>query len=112
MAETYAVDRDRIYVLGHSLGALAASSMIQHRGEVAAGCMMMGVPGFGDGAGDAPIRVYLGEVDGVTGRAADASRFLGERRYELVRLADRGHTLAVGDELEGAVRWLLTHRRD
>ena len=115
LAFDYRVDLDRVYVLGHSMGAGVAGSLARTKANVvAAACCMAGAVGFGKGA-IAPTLVVAGSLDpiapaGVIARAARSAR---ESRLpvEFRQLEGYGHTLMVGDELPAALEWLLTHRR-
>lgn len=112
VALTHAVDRTRIFVLGHSLGAGAAAALAAQRADRLAGVVCIAGGGrFNPGAPLAPTLVIAGELDPLAPagrlrpgiqRAIDAGLPIEfrERRGE-------GHTLIVGTSLPEAIDWLL-----
>ncbi len=118
------VDEDRIYLVGHSLGAGAAWGLaLARRDRVAAVACLAGACGparaTSASAGPAPpppLLVVAGEVDplatptrleaGVT--AAQAAGVRAEFRVA----AGWGHTLVVGEALPDVLDWFLRVRRE
>jgi predicted esterase len=102
------VDPERVFLLGHSLGAGAADRLARTRAErVAAVACLAGGGGFEARAEAVPLLVALGELDGIVpsaplARAAERAREAG-RRVELFRMAGRGHTLMVGEAVPAAL---------
>ena len=111
----YALDRDRIYVLGHSLGAGIAAKLARERTEsIAAACCIAG-GSFQGQQKISPLLVVLPELDMVvpskTVRAAAEKLAAVGMPIESRMMPGYGHTLAVGAILPNAVDWLLQHRR-
>lgn len=111
----YSIDRDRVYMLGHSMGAGAVAGLARGRSDtVAAACCIAGGR-FQTKSDSPPILVVSPELDGVvppkrlqeSAHKAFADGMLGELRI----MPGYGHTLAVGAILPDAVDWLLQHRR-
>jgi predicted peptidase len=115
LSQRYSIDRDRVYVLGHSMGAVAAEKLARgHNDTVAAACCISG-GSFRASPDTPPILVVAPELDGVVPAArlqASAEEALaGGMPGELRKMPGYGHTLAVGSVLPEAVDWLLRHRR-
>jgi len=111
----YAIDHDRIYVLGHSLGAGATAGLARGRGDtIAAACCIAG-GAFQAKPGTPPLLVVSPELDGVvppkTLKASAENAAAAGMPIELRIMLGYGHTLAVGAMLPEAVDWLLQHRR-
>ena len=117
IAFDYLIDRRRVYVVGHSLGAMTAQAWATQQGDdLAAVCLLAGGTDFPAGRPNLPpvLMVAAGldplyKPDALR-RAADGARQAG--LPVKFRLSDGlGHTLMVGDALPAAVEWLLQHRR-
>lgn len=116
MAAEYPIDRSRVYVIGHSLGAAAGATLAtKAQDRLAAACCLAGGRSFGGREGCVPTLVIAAELDaivpaaGVEGgakKAIDAGL-----PVELRTMQGYGHTLMVGDALAAAVPWLLEHER-
>ena len=110
LARDYAVDRSRVYVMGHSLGAGAATYLANARPDSVAAAVCFA--GYGKaGARCAPTRVYTGGLDAIV-PAASVSAGVKEAQsrnlpVELREDPNCGHTLLVGAKLDEAVAWLL-----
>jgi len=112
----YAVDRRRIYVLGHSMGAGAAAFFAGARVELLAAvcCIAGGSPAGAERI--APTLVIVAERD----HLVPAERLLSGLEPAIAagldltveRVPDFGHTLVVTHRLAHAVDWLLGHARD
>jgi predicted esterase len=108
----YTIDPKRVYVVGHSLGAMAAGGMaMRHPKELAAAVLIAG----GRIGTDAicPTMVFGGELDPVFPAAklrtmVDDARAAGwPVEYRLV--PDAGHVLICNEVLTEAIDWLLKH---
>ena len=111
----YAIDPERIYVLGHSMGSRPAALLAADDPRIAAGCVFAGGVSGDAGADHPPFRIYAGALDPLSPpsraeRAVRRARDAGAP-VELLRLEAYGHTLGVGARLPEAVDWLLTQRR-
>jgi predicted esterase len=111
----YAIDRDRVYVLGHSLGAGATAGLARGRGDtIAAACCIAGGT-FQAKPGTPPVLVVSPDLDGVVPpkalKASAENAAAAGMSIELRIMPGYGHTLAVGTILPEAINWLLHHRR-
>ncbi len=111
MAACAPIDRSRIFVIGHSMGAVATGSIASSRGAAIAGIAMMA--GFGGvmSEGSPPAYVAAGGLDPIfridaVRTGVEASRGRGAA-MELIELPQEGHTLLVSAALPAAVDWLL-----
>ena len=112
VARDLPVDRTRVLLVGHSMGAMAASRLAVGSAPLVAGAAC--IAGFSDGARDrsaAPRAVYLAELDPIF--AADRMRASVEAAkerglaIEVAEIKDEGHTLVVDQVLPAAIDWLL-----
>ncbi|MEY3022858.1 MAG: hypothetical protein RIS86_2056 [Planctomycetota bacterium] len=112
IAKDVPFDRDRVLLVGHSLGAVTASRLAVLRADLVAGAAC--IAGFTDLAREgacAPRHVFaaaldpLFDADGMR-RSAEAARGRGHR-VDWTALPHEGHTLVVGEALPQAVAWLL-----
>ncbi|MBL8745561.1 MAG: hypothetical protein JNK58_04300 [Phycisphaerae bacterium] len=115
LAHDYPIDRTRIYLLGHSLGSIAASGLASARREtVAAAACIAGFRPLPPNSRTCPILILAGEIDPiftpVALRAAVESTG-AQAPIDLRIIANEGHTLIVGECLPQAIEWLLGHRR-
>lgn len=111
----YPIDAERIYLLGHSMGAMAASALARTREQrLAAVCCLAGGAFMGGGR-CAPALVIAGGTDPLfPARRMEAAVALGRRgggEIEFRLKEEFGHTLLVGAALPEAVEWLLERRR-
>lgn len=116
LAACYPIDRSRVYVLGHSMGAMSAANLAASDADVlAAVCCIAGGPMRAVNGKMAPTLVYGGELDPIIPAKrleATVAKLKDEGQPVEYRLAPGwGHTLIVGDRLEAAIEWLLTHVR-
>lgn len=108
----YRIDPTRVFLIGHSLGAIAAGRISTLRADQVAGvCTISGAWDYADAATAPPTLVIIADRDGIsppeTGK--DRARRAADRGLpvELRVMPDAGHTLVVGPALDDAVRWLL-----
>jgi predicted esterase len=116
MVRCYGIDRSRVLMLGHSLGAGAAGSITGLRPEVPAGVAFLAGPApvppkpLEPGAWP-PMLACIAELDGVIPAASIArSVEIAKSRgapIEVRNYPDEGHTLMVGACLGEAVDFLL-----
>ncbi|MFO0945562.1 MAG: hypothetical protein U1D30_06410 [Planctomycetota bacterium] len=112
----YPIDKNRIYVIGHSMGGGAAAYQAKAKADVlAAACCLAGGRGFPTSGSYAPTLVIAAELDGIVPIAmlqpgAEKSHAAG-LPVEFRLLKDFGHTLMVGDQLQSAIVWLLSHEK-
>jgi predicted esterase len=110
MASLYNIDRSRVYVVGHSMGAMVAGGWaVRYSDRLAAACLIAG--GQVVGAASAPVLMVAGEFDslfslermrGYANRAIAAGLPI-----EFRTMVGYGHVLLVGDVMPEAVRWML-----
>ena len=117
LATMYDFDRERVYVLGHSMGAGAGAFAARNSITKVAGvaCLAGGLQ-RPVARPVAPILIYAGELDPIASAktlkaAALASKAAGFR-VEYREAANEGHTLMVASVLDDAVAWLLEQRLD
>lgn len=113
----YAIDRQRVYLVGHSMGAGAAAALARGAPEaVAAACCLAGGGTFGRDDKPSPLLVIAAENDQVI--PADRLQRGFEKAVELgmpveFRVAPgHGHTTVVGARLPEGVAWLLARRQE
>jgi predicted esterase len=119
VARVRPIDRSRIVVIGHSLGAGAAWRLaLQQRGRIAAvACIAGGCGTLPPGTtADSlpPLLLVAGALDPIANadrleQASSAARAAGVT-VTFERRAHYGHTLLVGDALPEVVRWLFASR--
>lgn len=113
MHRCHGVDRRRVFVIGHSLGAAVASSIMSARGDAIGGVSLIaGMARLTGGASPRPpLRIDVGEEDPIVPPAMiersvralrDSGIAVDFRRHE-----GRGHTLVVGEILPSVVQWLM-----
>lgn len=111
----YEFDRSRVYLLGHSLGAMASGGLSSQKpGQIAAAVLIAGNGRFSPGRKPPPTLVLAGELDPLM-KVADVEAGVAKAKeagqpIELRVIKGRGHSLLVGEELPRAVEWLLKHK--
>ncbi len=118
MDRRYAVDHDRIYFIGHSLGGVASVAVLNaRRNLMAAAACIAGAGRFTrhDAENHPPVRIYGAQYDRIITpeslrevTAAAREQGLPVEYEERERL---GHVLIVNAVLEDAVEWLLQFER-
>ena len=116
VAGRYRIDRGRVYLLGHSLGAMTAWRFAQERPMLVAGVVCLAgaapVTAAREQARRLPRTLVVGAaLDQLVAaarlkQAVDAARAIGWA-VQYRELADYGHTLMVGAALADAIQWLL-----
>ena len=113
VANMYSIDHDRVYLLGHSLGAMTTMTLAAQRpGDIAAICAIAGDGRIPENATIPPTLAYLAENDWmVPAKAAEerieqAQRAGTDIRSHLVPTA--GHVLIVHMVLPDAIAWLMS----
>jgi predicted esterase len=118
LSDTYVIDRQRIYVLGHSMGGGATSRLAADRSDkVAAACCLAGGGGRAKPTAMAPTLIIAAELDKIIppGRLVPGAEKLQAQGLpvEIRQLENYGHTLMVGKTLPDAFAWLFQQpRRD
>jgi len=111
LAGDYAIDRSRVYVLGHSLGGGAASRIARERSNLAAAVCCMASGDFSGAKQTCPVLIFGGGIDPISNARAleRGARDAGAAGLpvEYRQLDDFGHTLLVDKALPDAVTWLL-----
>jgi predicted esterase len=117
LAEDYAIDPSRVYVLGHSLGAGATLGLARtHPDLVRAAAVIAGggagrVRGRADAPNMPPVLLVSGGLDPLfaPARANAALESLRAVRNgaEHFPYPDEGHTLVVGESMTRVIDWLL-----
>ena len=112
----YTVDEDRIYVLGHSMGAMATAAIAtREASRIAAAACIAGGFNAAPKSTPAPTLVIGAELDSIVGPArlkkvAEAAAAAGQPvSYEAV--TGYGHTLVVEHSLPRALEFLFAHKR-
>ncbi len=116
LAAEYPVDPARVYLIGHSLGGIAACRIVEEEPDLFAGAVCIaGVRPFAPGASYPPCLVVQGALDPISpparARSIVADAKARGQPIELKEVPEVGHTLIVNDELDAAIEWLLTRKR-
>lgn len=112
MSLTYAIDKSRVYVLGHSSGAGMAAQMVGPNAHKVAAMVLISGGDFAEVTRLPRTLMYSGGVDpfftpAQAQSAAGAARKAG-LPVELRTVNDAGHLLLADDVLEEAVKWMLS----
>ena len=110
----YPIDRSRIYIIGHSLGAVSAAKFASAKSDtLAAVVCFAGFDSIPGGASICPVSVIYGGLDEIfpPDRIAPAAKAAEDAGLPVTARAvpDAGHTLMVSTELPGAIDWLMEH---
>ncbi|HEX8912794.1 MAG TPA: alpha/beta fold hydrolase, partial [Humisphaera sp.] len=114
MTLNYSIDPKRVYVLGHSMGAMAAGRIASRPGAVAAAVLIAGPAPDKVPADAAPMLLIAGDADRIVPaprvrQSVERLKAAG-RSVEYREKAGWGHTLVVPEVLPEAVEWLLSKR--
>lgn len=109
----YPTDPARVYVVGHSLGAVTTGRIcVERRALVTAAVCMAGAGDLATAKELPPMRVYGAEVDQIvrTARVREEASAAKDKglTVEYRELADYGHTILVSAALPEAMDWLFT----
>lgn len=114
IALDYPIDRSRIYLVGHSMGAAVAQAWSKGRHDkIAASALIAGAGRLSPRDKLPPTLVIAPELDGLI--AAKSIIDNAERaaaagvKVEVREIKDYGHTLVVGHVLPEVIEWLLKH---
>jgi predicted esterase len=110
------IDRDRVHLVGHSMGAMTAVSLAQTRAPLLASvCAIAGGGRVLEGRDMPPTLFVTGKLDPIVPSRRVVASFRAferaGRNVELREEASYGHTLLVGDLLPDVVAWMLSHER-
>lgn len=114
MAGRYAIDRERIYMVGHSMGGGATAGFAaSHAGTLAACGLLCGGKNF-NAAKIAPTLMIAAELDSIVPVArlkpvAESAKAAG-LDFEYREHAGKGHTLVIPGALPEAIDWMLAKR--
>ncbi len=116
LSADYAIDPDRVYVLGHSAGAAAAVSLAAGRAQrIAAAAIFAGATRLSATSPPAPLLALLGQLDPLASPARAQPQFdaaiAAGLSIEVRVIEGYGHTLLVGAQLPSALDWLLARSR-
>lgn len=109
----YEIDSKRIYLLGHSLGAMVVNRLCLERADkIAAAACLCGFQGLGkETVKVPPILVMVAELDPLfsPARIEPLIRQAQEITFPITlkSIPNYGHTLVVAKELPSVVKWLL-----
>jgi predicted esterase len=109
----YNIDDERVFLIGHSLGAAAALQLATaYPGSFAGIVCFGGGQNLGTAAALPKTRVYVGQLDPIAQPAvlqlAALQAALRGLPVTIEVVPDYGHTLAVGAKLPEAVAWLFS----
>jgi pimeloyl-ACP methyl ester carboxylesterase len=115
LSRDFVIDANRVYVIGHSMGASAAAQLATSRKTRVAAVACFAGKGDAASADIAPTLVVVGENDPLcnaltTGIDVETERMKGVP-IELRTAPGQGHTLSVARMLPEAIEWLLAHER-
>ncbi|MFO0834790.1 MAG: alpha/beta fold hydrolase [Phycisphaerales bacterium] len=114
IAADYAIDRDRVYVIGHSLGGGVAMYLAQARAStIAAAACIAGAGPVGKKVTPCPTLVVGAELDRIGGptrvRPFIQAAIADGKPVEYREVKNYGHTLVVGRVLPELIDWMFQH---
>lgn len=114
IAADYAIDRDRVYVIGHSLGGGVAMYLAQARAStIAAATCIAGAGPVGKKVVPCPTLVVGAELDRIGGptrvRPFIQAAVADGKPVEYREVKNYGHTLVVGRVLPEVLDWMFQH---
>jgi len=111
MSVDYSIDTTRVYVIGHSLGAMAAAGMATRAPDGLAGAVLIAGGTIPPKTAICPTLLVAAELDPIfpphklEGAAAEAKEAGLPVEFKLMR--ESGHALVAGEVLPEAVEWLM-----
>lgn len=116
MAMDYPIDRSRVYLIGHSLGAAAALNIAAKNPDDVAALALLGGSALAGVRKLPPTLMITGGLDAVfppekLKEAVAAARAAG-LSVEFETMESHGHVLLANDALPRAVEWLMKHGHD
>ncbi|MCC6971210.1 MAG: alpha/beta fold hydrolase [Phycisphaerales bacterium] len=114
VAADYAIDRDRVYVIGHSLGGGVTMYLAQARAStIAAAACIAGAGPIGKKVTPCPTLVVGAELDRIGGptrvRPFIQAAIADAKPVEYREVKNYGHTLVVGRVLPEVIEWMFQH---
>lgn len=111
LARDHAIDRSRVYLVGHSMGGAAVTTLASARpGLIAGGAALAGGGRIASGP-TAPVLIIAAQFDPIIPAArlelAAQEAAKAGLPVEFRKSLNQGHTLMVGDTLGEALDWLL-----
>lgn len=111
MALAYAIDKSRVFVIGHSSGAAQASEMVGRSAHKVAAMTLFAGGDFSNVAALPRTLLYSGGVDPFYPKTQAQSAVAAAKTtglpVELRIVEDAGHLLIANDKLDEAVKWML-----
>lgn len=113
-ASDYAIDRDRVYVIGHSLGGGVTMYLAQARAStIAAAACIAGAGPVGKRVTPCPTLVVGAELDRIGGptrvRPFIQAAIADAKPVEYREVKNYGHTFVVGRVLPEVTEWMFQH---
>lgn len=114
VAADYAIDRDRVYIIGHSLGGGVAMYLAQARAStIAAAACIAGAGPVGKKVTPCPTLVVGAELDRIGGptrvRPFIQAAIADAKPVEYREVKNYGHTFVVGRVLPEVIEWMFQH---
>ena len=111
MAAEQNIDRDRVYLIGHSMGAAAAAQLASQRSDSLAGVgLLAGAAGWPSDRPMPPVFVAAGELDPLAAparvRRGMAAAIDAGMDIDMRLVRNYGHTLMVGRILPDLFEWM------
>ena len=115
LEKAFVIDKERIFLVGHSMGAGAAITVASRTPELFAGVVAIaGVRSFSPDQSFPPVMFVAGELDAIASpaqmrRVFDSAKAAGAAT-EFKVYEGLGHTMVVAAALPTALDWLLTRK--
>jgi predicted esterase len=115
LEKAFVIDRERVYLVGHSMGAGAAITVASRNPELFAGVVAIaGVRSFSPDQSFPPVMFVAGEIDPIASpaqmrRVYDSAKAAGvDSEFKVYE--GLGHTMVVAAALPSALDWLLARK--
>ncbi len=110
----YSIDRSRVFVIGHSLGGMAAAAIASRHPKDVAGAVLIAGGKLATDQQTCPVLVIAAELDPLM-RPSDLQENADEARaaglpVEFRLIDGAGHVLVCDEVLDDAIEWLLKQR--